>query len=74
MSQRPSPATRRAAFVGAVLALVVGLTGCFTGERPTLASGPVMTGDGNVDAVLTRLDKARSGAFTVGYDLSLIHI
>jgi hypothetical protein len=69
MSPRPSRATGRAAFVGAVLALVIGLTGCFTGERPTLASGPVMTGDANVDAVLSRLDKTRTGVFTVGYDI-----
>lgn len=53
----------------AVLALAGGLSGCFTGDRPTLAQGPEMTGDPAVDAVLTRLDKSRTAVFTVDYDI-----
>jgi hypothetical protein len=52
-----------------VLALVGGLSGCFTGARPTLAQGPEMTGDGAVDAVLSRLDQTRTGVFAAGYDI-----
>jgi hypothetical protein len=55
--------------VAAVAALAIALAGCFTGKRPTLAAGPETTGDPNVDAVLTRLDKTRTGVFTVGYDI-----
>ena len=53
----------------AVLVTAVGLTGCFTGERPTLAEAPVTTGDPAVDEVLLRLDNATGAAFTAGYDL-----
>jgi hypothetical protein len=69
MSRRPSRAARRAAAVAAVLALAGGLSGCFTGDRPTLAEGAVMTGDSAVDAVLSRLDKTRTAVFTVDYDI-----
>ena len=55
-------------FVGCVTA-AVGLSGCFTGERPTLADGPQMTGDPAVDAVLERLDRTPDAVFTVGYDV-----
>jgi hypothetical protein len=69
MSRRPSRAARPATVVLAVLALAGGLSGCFTGERPTLAEGPQMTGDRAVDAVLSRLDKTRTAVFTVDYDI-----
>jgi hypothetical protein len=60
----------RRRFVAAVVVLgAAALTGCITGERPTLAEGPVDTGDPNVDAVLTRLEAATQGTYTVDYDV-----
>jgi hypothetical protein len=53
----------------AVLTLVGGLSGCFTGDRPTLAEGAGMTGDPAVDAVLSRLDKTRTAVFSADYDI-----
>jgi hypothetical protein len=69
MSQHPPRPPRPVLRVAAVVALTIALAGCFTGKRPTLAAGPETTGDANVDAVLTRLDKTRIGVFTVGYDI-----
>lgn len=51
------------------VAAAVGLAGCFTGPRPTLAEGPAMTGDAATDAVLGRLDQAGSAVFSVDYDV-----
>ena len=45
------------------------LSGCMTGERPTLAESPTTTGDPAVDAVLDRLDAAGEATFTAGYDV-----
>lgn len=50
-------------------ALVMLLSGCMTGDRPTLAESPTTTGDPAVDAVLERLDTAASATFTAGYDV-----
>lgn len=60
---------RRAA--AALVAVASGLlaSGCITGERPTLAEGPLLTGDPAVDAVLARLDGAGATIFTAGYDV-----
>jgi hypothetical protein len=69
MSPRVSRAARWAALAAASAAVIIGLSGCFTGERPTLADGPVMTGDAAVDAVLQRLDATRTSTFTAGYDV-----
>ncbi len=48
---------------------VLVLSGCMTGERPTLAESPTTTGDPAVDAVLDRLDAAGEATFTAGYDV-----
>jgi hypothetical protein len=69
MARRASDTARRAGTLGAAAAITLTLAGCFTGQRPTLANGPVMSGDPAVDAVLVRLDAARASAFTVGYDV-----
>jgi hypothetical protein len=60
---------RRRTLVAAVIGALMALAGCATGERPTLASGPAMTGDAAVDAVLRHLDQARANTFTAHYDI-----
>ena len=49
------------------------LTGCFTGERPYFSDQPfpagAMTGNAEVDAVLTRLDAVTTGPVTAGYSV-----
>lgn len=60
---------RRAVLAGVAIAVATGLSGCFTGERPTLADGPAMTGDAATDAVLERLDTASHAVFSVDYDV-----
>ncbi len=58
-----------------MLAGCVLLTGCFTGERPTLTSAAVggasgaATGDGAVDSVLQRLETPARTAFTASYTI-----
>jgi hypothetical protein len=59
----------RRAWAAAFVAAAAVLTGCATGERPTLASGPVMTGDAAVDAVLQQLEQTRTSMFTANYDI-----
>lgn len=54
----------------AVLALLPVLGGCFTGERPELGAAPESTGDPAVDAVLQRLDQARTATFTAAYRIA----
>ena len=54
---------------GAAIVVVVGVSGCFTGERPTLAEAPTMTGDPATDAVLERLDAASTAVFSADYDV-----
>ena len=60
--------SRRLVGFGVAIVVAVGLSGCFTGERPTLAEAPTMTGDPATDAVLQRLDtrqrRRRSAATT----------
>jgi hypothetical protein len=53
--------------LGAALAFT--LSGCFTGERPTLAEEATETGDAPADAVLARLDTAGDAAFTGEYEV-----
>jgi hypothetical protein len=65
MSRRRRRHTLAAAAIGVVLAL----SGCATGERPTLASGPVTTGDAAVDAVVRHLERAPASTFTAHYDV-----
>ena len=48
----------------AVAVLALSVTGCVTGDRPTLAETPSTTGDPAVDAVLGRLDASRRATFT----------
>lgn len=69
MSLRRSPRLGRPGLVLAAAVTAVALPGCVTGERPTLAEGPEMTGDPAVDAVLERLDRAAQAEFTAGYDV-----
>ena len=55
----------------AVAASALLLTGCITGERPTLADGAdTATGDAAVDAVLQRLALADDAVFTAGYEVT----
>jgi hypothetical protein len=53
--------------LGAALAFT--LSGCFTGERPTLAEEATETGDAPADAVLALLDTAGDAAFTGEYEV-----
>ncbi|MDQ3738576.1 MAG: hypothetical protein M3337_05340 [Actinomycetota bacterium] len=63
---RPGPL---AVLVGALTLSM--LSGCITGERPTLSESPGApgepTGDGAVDAVLTLLDAAATARFSADY-------
>ena len=62
---------RHTASVCAVGAIV--LTGCITGERPTLAeqaADGTPTGDAAVDAVLSRLEAIDGSVFTAEYDIT----
>ena len=61
--------TRRLVGVGLATVAAAGLSGCFTGQRPTLADGPAMTGDAATDAVLERLDRASTAVFSVEYEV-----
>jgi hypothetical protein len=60
---------RRLVLLGAAIVAAVGLSGCFTGPRPTLADAPEMTGDPAADAVLQRLDIAGTTVFSGDYDV-----
>jgi len=53
--------------LGAVVALT--LSGCFTGDRPTLAEEATETGDAPADAVLALLDTAGDATFTGEYEV-----
>ncbi|MDQ3468547.1 MAG: hypothetical protein M3487_02040 [Actinomycetota bacterium] len=57
----------RAAALPVAAAVLVGLAGCATGERPTLAEAPAATGDAAADAVLERLDRASAATFSADY-------
>ncbi len=52
------------------------LSGCFTGQRPTLAPPAVgglpgmPTGDANIDAVLSRLERGDQVVFTANYTIT----
>lgn len=58
-------------------ALVLLTAGCMTGERPTFSTAPTaagtMTGDANIDAVLTRFDAIDSSIFTASYTATLVY-
>ena len=58
-------------------ALVLVATGCMTGERPSFNTAPTaagtMTGDANVDAVLTRFDAVGSSVFTASYTATVAY-
>ena len=47
---------------------VIGMSGCFTGERPTLAHEP-STGSAAVDAVIDRVDSLSGTVYTADYDV-----
>jgi hypothetical protein len=51
--------------------LLILLSGCFTGKRPSVADNPfppgVMTGDPAIDQVLTQLDTTNVGPYTADY-------
>ena len=55
----------------AVLALLLLLTGCFTGERPSFTTEPFQagssSGDPSIDKVLAELDATNDGPFTADY-------
>ena len=69
MPPRRSPRVPRPTAVLAAGVAALALAGCFTGDRPTLAEGPEMTGVPAVDAVLERLDHASRARFTARYDV-----
>jgi hypothetical protein len=48
--------------------VVVGMSGCFTGERPTLAHEPT-TGSAAVDAVIERVNGLGDAVYTAAYDV-----
>lgn len=57
----------------ATLAAAVGLTGCFTGERPTLAADATMgasVGDPAIDEVLQRLAAGDDATYTATYEIT----
>jgi hypothetical protein len=60
----------RAAALGTVILMVV-LSGCFTGARPSFTSEPFAagstSGDAAIDAVLTQLDAINDGPYTADY-------
>jgi hypothetical protein len=60
---------RRLVGFGIAVVAAVGLSGCFTGPRPTLAEAPQLTGDPAADAVLERLDRAGTSVFSADYDV-----
>lgn len=68
-ADRFTPVRSMRATIGA-LALAAALTGCFTGERPTLSSVPQSTGDPAADAVLERLGDAATATFTARYQIA----
>lgn len=75
MPRRDRPAPRRlssrrpARSVLFGLAAVGALTGCFTGERPTLIDRPAID-DPASQAVIDRLGTASSGEFTATYEIT----
>lgn len=50
------------------LLIVVGMSGCFTGERPTLAHEPT-TGSPAVDAIIDRVNSLGEATYTADYDV-----
>lgn len=63
--QRP---IRRLRSTVLVVGLMLATAGCITGQRPELESVPVID-DAAAEAVLERLDRANSVAFTATYDI-----
>jgi hypothetical protein len=57
----------------AVLGLLVLLSGCLTGKRPTISDDPfpagASTGDASLDQLLVRLDATNEGPYTANYDI-----
>jgi hypothetical protein len=55
----------------ATVALLILLSGCFTGPRPSYTTDPfpagTVTGDAAIDGVLAQLDAANDGPYTVDY-------
>lgn len=54
--------------VAALVAVIVAMSGCFTGERPTLADEPT-TGSAAVDAVVERVNSLGDAVYTASYDV-----
>lgn len=73
----PSRPDRRRSLrlIAPVLAALL-LAGCMTGERPSLGTAPTskgtMTGDPNIDAVLTLFDQVGTATFTANYTAVLV--
>lgn len=68
--RRRRPRAPRALLAAVAAVLVLTLSGCLLGERPTLDTGsvPVAT-DPNSVAVIDRLDAAAASTFTASYDI-----
>ena len=63
--------THHVALVATLLVAVLGLTSCFTGERPSFRDESTVpaatTGSAEIDAVLGLLDSVAAAEFTAGY-------
>lgn len=68
-----SPRTRAVPRLVVAALLILLASGCFTGKRPKLSDDPFSpgtpTGNADVDAILTLLDRAASGPATVQYEI-----
>jgi hypothetical protein len=66
------PRTTDLAHLGLVTLLIV-LSGCFTGKRPSVSDDPFamgsMTGDSAIDQVLAQLDSDNVGPYTASYSV-----
>lgn len=58
---------RRRALAAVAVVGSLTLTGCFTGQRPTLAEAPTTTGEPAVDSVLALFDAVGASTFTATY-------
>jgi hypothetical protein len=71
MKRPPIPRPKFGGVIGSALLVAVvgfGMSGCFVGERPTLADEPT-TGSAAVDAVIERVRALGEAVYTADYDV-----